>query len=71
MCSEGLGYQPTDEAEIERWRQKLVERGVSRETADQEIKRELERDFLHKGRELSHRLRVRVYLQLRHVPNER
>ncbi len=21
MCSEGLGYQPTDEAEIERWRQ--------------------------------------------------
>ncbi len=39
MCSEGLGYQPTDEAEIERWRQKLLERGVSRETADKEIKR--------------------------------
>lgn len=49
MCSEGLGYQPTDEKEIERFRRKLVERGVSRVTADQEIKRELERDFLHKG----------------------
>ena len=50
MCSEGLGYQPTDEAEIERWRQNLLERGVARESADKEIKRELDRDFLHKGR---------------------
>jgi hypothetical protein len=50
MCSEGLGYQPTDEAEIDRWRQTLIARGVSRETADKEITRELERDFLHKGR---------------------
>jgi SAM-dependent methyltransferase len=49
MCSEGLGYQPTDEAEIERWRQALVRRGVSPEAADKEIKRELERDFLHKA----------------------
>jgi SAM-dependent methyltransferase len=49
MCSEGLGYQPTDEAEIDRWRQMLVRRGVSSEAADREIKRELERDFLHKG----------------------
>ena len=49
MCSEGLGYQPTDEAEIERWCQTLSARGVSRETADKEIKRELERDYLHKG----------------------
>ena len=50
MCSEGLGYQPTDETEIDRWRRAIVARGVSRETADSEIKRELERDFLHKGR---------------------
>jgi SAM-dependent methyltransferase len=50
MCSEGLGYQPTDEAEIGRWRQELIARGVSRETADKEIERELERNFLHKGR---------------------
>jgi SAM-dependent methyltransferase len=50
MCSEGLGYQPTDEAEIDRWRQAVVAHGGPRETADQEIKRELERDFLHKGR---------------------
>ncbi len=50
MCSEGLGYQPADEAEINRWRQKLIAHGVLRETADQEIKRELERDFLHKGK---------------------
>jgi hypothetical protein len=49
MCSEGLGYQPTDAAEIESWRQMLVKRGVSREVADREIQRELERDFLHKG----------------------
>ncbi len=49
MCSEGLGYQPTDQAEIDRWREMLVRRGVSREAADKEIKRELERDFLHKG----------------------
>jgi SAM-dependent methyltransferase len=49
MCSEGLGYQPTDAAEIERWRQMLVKRGVSREVADREIRRELERDFLHNG----------------------
>jgi SAM-dependent methyltransferase len=51
MCSEGLGYQPTDEAEIDRWRQKLIERGVLPETADKEMKRELERDFLHKGKQ--------------------
>lgn len=50
MCSEGLGYQPTDEAEIERWRRAVIARGVSRETADKEIQRELERDFQHKGR---------------------
>lgn len=50
MCSEGLGYQPTDVVEIERWRQTLVRRGVSRETADKEIQRELDRDFLHRGR---------------------
>jgi len=49
MCSEGLGYQPTDEAEIERWRQTLITRGVPCETADKEIQRELERDFLHQG----------------------
>ena len=50
ICSEGLGYQPTDPAEIARWRQGLIKRGVSPETADKEIKRELERDFLHKGK---------------------
>jgi ubiquinone/menaquinone biosynthesis C-methylase UbiE len=50
LCSEGLGYQPTDPAEIERWRQTLVRRGVSPETADAEIARELDRDFLHRGR---------------------
>jgi SAM-dependent methyltransferase len=50
MCSEGLGYQPTDQAEIARWRQVLIKRGVSPEAADKEIKRELERDFLHKGK---------------------
>lgn len=49
MCSEGLGYQPTGEAEIDSWRQKLIARGVLREKADKEIKRQLERDFLHKG----------------------
>jgi SAM-dependent methyltransferase len=49
MCSEGLGYQPTEEAEIDRWREKLIERGVSPEKADREIKRQLGRDFLHKG----------------------
>lgn len=49
MCSEGLGYQPTDQAEIDRWREKLIEHGVSREKADREIKRQLGRDFLHKG----------------------
>jgi SAM-dependent methyltransferase len=50
MCSEGLGYQPTDEAEIDRWRQAFIRRGVSPDAADKEIKRELDRDFLHKGR---------------------
>jgi SAM-dependent methyltransferase len=51
MCSEGLGYQPTDEAEIDRWRRTLIARGVSQEKADKEIARQLERDFLHKGRD--------------------
>ncbi|HKM99590.1 MAG TPA: class I SAM-dependent methyltransferase [Candidatus Binataceae bacterium] len=50
LCSEGLGYQPTDEAEIGRWRQALIKRGVSPETADKEIERERERDFAHKGK---------------------
>jgi SAM-dependent methyltransferase len=50
MCSEGLGYQPTDEAEIDRWRQNLIARGVPLVQADKEIRRELERDYLHKGR---------------------
>jgi len=50
MCSEGLGYEPTEEAEIDRWREQLIEHGVSREKADREIRRQLGRDFLHKGR---------------------
>jgi SAM-dependent methyltransferase len=50
MCSEGLGYQPTDPAEIERWRHWMTSHGVSSETADQEIARELRRDFRHKGK---------------------
>lgn len=50
MCSEGLGYQPSDEAEIARWRRALIERGVSANAADMEIARELRRDFLHHGR---------------------
>lgn len=50
ICSEGLGYQPVDEVEIDRWRQALIARGVSVESADKEIQRELERDFLHKGK---------------------
>jgi len=71
MCSEGLGYQPTDEAEIERWRQKLVERGVSRETADAEIKRELERDFLHKGMNYHTVTACAFTFTFGTVPNER
>ncbi len=50
ICSEGLGYQPSDKPEIDRWRQKLIARGVLREKADKEIKRQLERDFLHRGK---------------------
>ncbi len=50
MCSEGLGYQPTEAADLERWRDWMTSHGVSVELADQEIARELGRDFLHHGR---------------------
>ena len=71
MCSEGLGYQPTDEAEIERWRQNLIERGASPDTADKEIKRELERDFLHMGRDYHTVSACAFTFSFGTVPNER
>ena len=50
ICDEGLGYQPTDEEAIARWRERLVRHGISPDVAGKEIQRELDRDFLHKGR---------------------
>ncbi len=50
MCSEGLGYQPTEAADLERWRDWMTSHGVSVELAEKEIARELGRDFLHHGR---------------------
>ena len=71
MCSEGLGYQPTDEAEIDRWRQTWIARGVLPEEADKEIKRELERDFLHKGRNCHTVAASAFTFSFGTVPNER
>ena len=71
MCSEGLGYQPTDEAEIDRWHQKLIERGALPEAADREIKRELERDFLHKGKHYHTVSACAFTFSFGRVPNER
>jgi len=51
MCDEGFGYQPTDEEAIAGWREQLVSRGISPEAAAKEVRRELDRDFLHKGRD--------------------
>ncbi len=51
LCADGLGYQPTEEEAIRRWRESLVARGVAPEAAAREVERELERDFLHRGRE--------------------
>jgi SAM-dependent methyltransferase len=71
LCSEGLGYQPTDEAEIERWCQAVSARGVSHETADREIKRELERDFLHRGMNYHTVSACAFTFTFGSVPNER
>ena len=51
MCGEGLGYQPTDPKAFQQWREQLVSYGVSPEVADKEIRRSLDRDFAHKGRQ--------------------
>ncbi len=50
MCSEGLGYQPTHPAEIERCRHWMISHGVASEMANKDIAHELSRDFLHRGR---------------------
>ncbi len=68
MCSEGLGYQPTDPTEIERWRTWMTSHGVSGQMADKEIARELSRDFLRKGRN-HHTVNPCLFtLQLRESP---
>jgi ubiquinone/menaquinone biosynthesis C-methylase UbiE len=50
LCDEGFGYQPEDEEEISRWREKLIEWGISAQDAAREVEREINRDFLHKGK---------------------
>ncbi len=51
LCDEGLGWQPTGPEQIQRWQDGLVARGVPPETAEREIRRELQRDFAGKGRQ--------------------
>jgi ubiquinone/menaquinone biosynthesis C-methylase UbiE len=49
ICDEGYGQpQPTAEQRA-RWKQNLIDLGISEQAAEAEIDRELEEDFLHKG----------------------
>lgn len=57
--------------EIDRWRRTLIARGVSREKADREIKRQLERDFLHKGMNYHTVSACAFTFSFGTVPNER
>jgi len=50
LCDEGFGWQPTDPKVTHEWEEQLMSYGVSREVACREVRRELDRDFAHKGR---------------------
>ncbi|MCC7147338.1 MAG: class I SAM-dependent methyltransferase [Phycisphaeraceae bacterium] len=49
ICNEGMGYQPSDAQEIAQWEQRLVSYGVGPAQAQKEVRRELQRDYRHKG----------------------
>ncbi|MBN1919561.1 MAG: class I SAM-dependent methyltransferase [Verrucomicrobia bacterium] len=50
ICNDGLGNLPSDDEGIRKWKQLLLDRGASEAEAEAEIRREIERDFGHKGR---------------------
>jgi ubiquinone/menaquinone biosynthesis C-methylase UbiE len=49
ICDEGYGQPKPDEAGIARWKDNLMSYGISEQSAEAEIERELEEDFLNKG----------------------
>jgi SAM-dependent methyltransferase len=51
MCSEGLGWHPTDPKVIRQWQEQLESYGIAPDAARCEIGRELDTDFAHKGRQ--------------------
>jgi ubiquinone/menaquinone biosynthesis C-methylase UbiE len=51
ICDEGYGQPRPDDEGRERWKANLMSYGISDHDADTEITRELEEDFLNKGRQ--------------------
>jgi ubiquinone/menaquinone biosynthesis C-methylase UbiE len=50
ICDEGYGMPKPSDEQRAAWKQNLVRRGISAEDAEAEITRELEEDFLSKGK---------------------
>ena len=50
ICDEGYGQPQPDEEQLVRWKANLMGHGISEQAAHAEIERELEQDFLIKGR---------------------
>ena len=51
ICDEGYGQPRPDEEHLARWKVNLMGFGISAQDAEQEINRELEEDFLARGKE--------------------
>lgn len=51
ICEQGFGPPPPNAEGLKRWKQSLVDRGISPEAADREIAREIARDFRRKGKD--------------------
>jgi ubiquinone/menaquinone biosynthesis C-methylase UbiE len=51
ICDEGYGQPKPSEEQRQKWKVNLMNYGISEEDAEAEIERELEEDFLNKGKE--------------------